>query len=72
MEKQGRRSELRGKTKPTNLTGWIPALWSIEAIVITGGLVLGALVFGLLAKPAFNDKQTAVGYLFVAMAGCVR
>ena len=44
MEKQGRRSEPQGKTKPTNLTEWIPALWSIKAIVITGGLVLGALV----------------------------
>ena len=29
---------------------------------------MGVLVVGLMAKPAFDDKQAAEGYLFVAMA----
>ena len=68
MEKQGRSNEKQGKTALATCTGWIPALWSVEAIVIAGGLVLGALVFALLAKPAFDNHQDSVGYLFVAMA----
>ena len=68
MENQGSTGENQGDKKPTSLTAWVPALWSIEAIVIAGGVVLGALVFGMMAKPAFDDKQAAVGYLFVVMA----
>ena len=68
MEKPGGKSEPQGRTRAATLTGWIPALWSIEAIVIAGGLFLGTLVFALMAKPAFNNKEDTVGYLFMAMA----
>ena len=65
MQKQDRSGEEQG---PGKWTGWVPALWSIEAIVIAGGLGLGALVLVHLAKPAFDGNQDKVGYLFIAMA----
>ena len=69
MEKQGRSGERKRKTALTTCKDWVPALWSVEAIVIGGGLALGVLVFATLAKPAFNEPQDrVVGYLFVVMS----
>ena len=68
MEKPAGGKEPQGTMVSITWTGWIPALWSIEAIVITGGLVLGALVVALMAIPAFDNGQKVEGWLFVAMS----
>ena len=69
MGKQGRSGEGKIKEVLATCKGWVSALWSVEAIVIGGGLALGVLVFATLAKPAFNEPQDkVVGYLFAVMS----
>ena len=60
-----------GNKEPGRKRGWpslIPALWSIEAIVIAGGLIIGALTGMLLAKPAFNADLKGQGVAYAATA----
>ena len=69
MEDQGRSRERKRKAVFSTCMSWIPALWSIEAIVIGGGLALGILVFATIAQPAFDEPQDkVVGYLFTVMS----
>ena len=50
-----------------NWTRFIPALWSVEAIVIAGGLMIAALV-GVLADSSFKAGLTGQGWAYVGTA----
>ena len=53
--------------QPRNWTRFIPVLWSIEAIVTAGGLIIAAGV-GVLADSSFKAGLTGQGWAYVGTA----